>query len=241
MPEPYRNFTSKLIPLPAENVDTDQIIPARFLKTTEKSGLADALFNDWRYDKGGNERPDFVLNKPENRGATVLVAGNNFGCGSSREHAPWALLDFGIRAVVSTEIADIFRSNSLKNGLLPVIVDAETHRWLLANPGADVRVDLTATINNNVDHRIAIRLLKERLAQIPNVLATPAPDVDLLQFLLEGGDVVRLPERGEFLNRVRTRDLVVHRLLWCRRDARPQATRSRGGPAGAPPARRPAR
>jgi 3-isopropylmalate/(R)-2-methylmalate dehydratase small subunit len=143
--DPIKEIRSRTVVLPNDDIDTDQIIPARFLTTTTKQGLGKNLFNDWRYDKGGSERPDFALNKPENRGATVLVAGNNFGCGSSREHAPWALLDFGIRAVVSTEIADIFRSNSLKNGLLPVIVDAATHRWLLDNPGADVRVDLTST------------------------------------------------------------------------------------------------
>jgi 3-isopropylmalate/(R)-2-methylmalate dehydratase small subunit len=142
---PIKEIRSRTVVLPNDDIDTDQIIPARFLTTTTKQGLGKNLFNDWRYDKSGSERPDFVLNKPENRGAAVLVAGNNFGCGSSREHAPWALLDFGIRAVVSTEIADIFRSNSLKNGLLPVIVDAATHRWLLDNPGADVRVDLAST------------------------------------------------------------------------------------------------
>jgi 3-isopropylmalate/(R)-2-methylmalate dehydratase small subunit len=143
--DPIKEIRSRTVVLPNDDIDTDQIIPARFLTTTTKQGLGKNLFNDWRYDKSGSERPDFMLNRPESRGATVLVAGNNFGCGSSREHAPWALLDFGIRAVVSTEIADIFRSNSLKNGLLPVIVDAETHRWLLDNPGADVRVDLTST------------------------------------------------------------------------------------------------
>ena len=124
--------------LPNDDIDTDQIIPARFLTTTTKQGLGKNLFNDWRYGKDGSERPEFVLNKPENRGARVLVAGNNFGCGSSREHAPWALLDFGIRAVVSTEIADIFRSNSLKNGLCP----SSSMRAAIAGcsriPGAEV-------------------------------------------------------------------------------------------------------
>ena len=143
--DPITQIRSRTVVLPNDDIDTDQIIPARFLTTTTKQGLGKNLFNDWRYAKDGSERPDFVLNRPENRGATVLVAGNNFGCGSSREHAPWALLDFGIRAVVSTEIADIFRSNSLKNGLLPIIVDGETHRWLLANPGTEVLVDLTTT------------------------------------------------------------------------------------------------
>ena len=140
-------ITSRTVVLPVENVDTDQIIPARFLKVTSKVGIGKHLFADWRYDAAGVPKPDFVLNKPEAAGASVLVAGDNFGCGSSREHAPWALLDFGIRAVVSTAIADIFRSNSLKNGLVPVIVDAGTHRWLLEHPGAAVKIDVpSATI-----------------------------------------------------------------------------------------------
>ncbi len=148
--EPINEIRSKTVVLPNADLDTDQIIPARFLTTTTKTGLGKNLFNDWRYAKDGSEQADFALNKPENRGATVLVAGNNFGCGSSREHAPWALLDFGIRAVVSTEIADIFRSNSLKNGLLPILVDRDSHRWLLANPGAEVFIDLkTAMIAMN--------------------------------------------------------------------------------------------
>jgi 3-isopropylmalate/(R)-2-methylmalate dehydratase small subunit len=142
-----KEIRSKTVVLPNDDIDTDQIIPARFLTTTTKDGLGKHLFAEWRYDKDGRERPEFALNKPENRGAAVLVGGNNFGCGSSREHAPWALLDFGIRAVVSTEIADIFRSNALKNGLVPVIVDEASHRWLLEHPGADVFIDLaSATI-----------------------------------------------------------------------------------------------
>ena len=148
--EPIKEIRSKTVVMPNDDIDTDQIIPARFLTTTTKDGLGKSLFHDWRYDKDGSERAEFALNRPENRGAAVLVAGNNFGCGSSREHAPWALLDFGIRAVVSTEIADIFRSNSLKNGLVPVVVDAQSHQWLLDNPGAPVFVDLkTATLEMN--------------------------------------------------------------------------------------------
>jgi 3-isopropylmalate/(R)-2-methylmalate dehydratase small subunit len=146
MPEPYATVSSKLIPLAAENVDTDQIIPARFLKTTQKSGLADALFNDWRYLPDGSPDPDFILNKPEMQGRQVLLVGDNFGAGSSREHAPWALTSWGIRAVISTSFADIFRSNSLKNGLLPVVVDPATHErlWdmLKADPDAGVTIDL---------------------------------------------------------------------------------------------------
>jgi 3-isopropylmalate/(R)-2-methylmalate dehydratase small subunit len=142
--DPIKVFTSRTVALPSTNIDTDQIIPARFLTTTTRDGLGVALFADWRYDKDGKPRPDFVLNQPAAADCKVLVAGRNFGCGSSREHAPWALLDFGFRAVISTEIADIFRSNSLKNGLLPIVVDEATHAWLLAHPGVEVEIDLPA-------------------------------------------------------------------------------------------------
>jgi len=127
------------------DIDTDQIIPARFLTTTSKEGLGRHLFAYWRFNADGSDNTDFVLNAPDSSGCQVLVAGNNFGCGSSREHAPWALLDYGIRAIVSTAIADIFRSNSLKNGLLPIVVDEETHAWLLENPGAEVVIDVAAS------------------------------------------------------------------------------------------------
>jgi 3-isopropylmalate/(R)-2-methylmalate dehydratase small subunit len=150
MAEPFTTFRSALIPLPAENVDTDQIIPARFLKTTEKSGLADALFYDWRYDADGQPRADFVINQPVMQSRAVLLAGDNFGAGSSREHAPWALTSWGIRAILSTSFADIFRNNSLKNGLLPIVVDAGTHRALferlVADPDMEVTVDLEAQV-----------------------------------------------------------------------------------------------
>ena len=142
--KPIRVVKGRTVVLPIANVDTDQIIPARFLKVTTREGLGEGLFTDWRYDKDGNPRPDFVLNDKDTSGATVLVAGDNFGCGSSREHAPWALLDYGCQAVVSTGFADIFRNNSLKNGLLPVVVDDETHRVLMAEPGMEVVIDLEA-------------------------------------------------------------------------------------------------
>ncbi len=146
--EPFIPFTSRVVLLPAENVDTDQIIPARFLKTTDKAGLGANLFADWRYDADGRPRPDFILNRPQSRGAALLLAGDNFGCGSSREHAPWALLGYGFRAVISTSFADIFRNNSLKNGLLPIVVDAATHARLFAlaaaQPDGEYRVDLAA-------------------------------------------------------------------------------------------------
>jgi 3-isopropylmalate/(R)-2-methylmalate dehydratase small subunit len=140
--QPIRQFRSRTVVLPATNIDTDQIIPARFLRTTVRAGLGKQLFADWRYAADGSPRGDFVLNQPAAAGCQVLVAGRNFGCGSSREHAPWALLDHGFRAVISTEIADIFRSNSLKNGLLPIVVDDASAGWLLANPGVDLLVDL---------------------------------------------------------------------------------------------------
>jgi 3-isopropylmalate/(R)-2-methylmalate dehydratase small subunit len=137
-----RRIESKTVVLPIDNVDTDQIIPARFLTTTSKSGLGEMLFADWRRDKDGRPRSEFILNRPEAQGARVLVAGRNFGCGSSREHAVWALTDFGFQAVIATAIADIFRRNATKNGLLPIVLDAESHGRLLANPGAAVAIDL---------------------------------------------------------------------------------------------------
>ncbi len=140
--DPLTRIESETVVMPWDDVDTDQIIPARFLTTTTKTGLGEKLFYDWRYSSDGTPREDFVLNTPAAQGAAVLIGGRNFGCGSSREHAPWALADFGIRAVISTEIADIFRNNALKNGLVPVIVDSETHRWLLDNPGVEVTVDI---------------------------------------------------------------------------------------------------
>ena len=143
--EPIRQIRSRTVVLPFTNIDTDQIIPARFLRTTTRVGLGKQLFADWRYGADGAPKPDFALNRPEAAGCAVLVAGRNFGCGSSREHAPWALLDYGIRAVVSTEIADIFRTNSLKNGLLPIEVDERTGQWLLAHPGAEVSIDVDTT------------------------------------------------------------------------------------------------
>ena len=140
--DPILSLKSRTVVMPSTNIDTDQIIPARFLTTTTREGLGKSLFADWRYDQDGKPRPDFVLNLTQSQGCAVLVAGRNFGCGSSREHAPWALVDYGFRAVVSTEIADIFRNNSLKNGLLPIVVDETTHAWLLAHPGAEVTIDL---------------------------------------------------------------------------------------------------
>ncbi|HXI81192.1 MAG TPA: 3-isopropylmalate dehydratase small subunit [Verrucomicrobiae bacterium] len=151
MAEPFRSFTSAVIPLPAENVDTDQIVPARYLKVTDKAGLRDALFRDWRYDEdGGLKEPLFVMDRVAMLDRRILLVGDNFGTGSSREHAPWALTAWGIRAILSTSFADIFRNNALKNGLLPIAVEAEKHRQLFelvaANPDAELTVDLEAQV-----------------------------------------------------------------------------------------------
>jgi 3-isopropylmalate/(R)-2-methylmalate dehydratase small subunit len=144
--EPIKSITGKTVTLPNTDVDTDQIIPARYLKATDKKGMGEVLFYDWRYDGEGNPRPDFILNKPAAKDATILVAGHNFGCGSSREHAPWALQGYGFQAIVSTQFADIFRNNSLKNGLLPIIVDKETHEQLLDLAAEDPELQLTVDL-----------------------------------------------------------------------------------------------
>ena len=147
MAEPFTVFTSRVVPIPAENVDTDQIVPARYLKVTDKNGLAEALFRDWRFEEDGSlKEPHFILDRPEMAGRRILLVGDNFGAGSSREHAPWALTAWGVRAILSTSFADIFRSNSLKNGVLPIIVDAATHarlfEMLAEDPDAELTIDL---------------------------------------------------------------------------------------------------
>jgi 3-isopropylmalate/(R)-2-methylmalate dehydratase small subunit len=149
--EPFESFTSRVIPLPAENVDTDQIVPARYLKITDKAGLGEALFHDWRFTADGSlQDPPFILDRPEMAGRRILLAGDNFGCGSSREHAPWALVAWGVRAVITTSCADIFRGNALKNGLVPIVVDPERHQQLFelvaADPGVELAVDLEAQV-----------------------------------------------------------------------------------------------
>jgi 3-isopropylmalate/(R)-2-methylmalate dehydratase small subunit len=186
---PITVIRSRTVVMPSSNIDTDQIIPARFLTTTTRDGLGAALFADWRYDAAGQPRPGFVLNRPEARGCEVLVAGRNIGCGSSREHAPWALLDYGFRAVVSTEIADIFRSNSLKNGLLPIVVDEVTHRWLIDNPGAEITIDLETT---------SLHLPDGRTRQFPiEAFARYClmNGVDELGYLLSQSDAISAHER----------------------------------------------
>jgi 3-isopropylmalate/(R)-2-methylmalate dehydratase small subunit len=140
--KPVTHVHSRTAVLPDENIDTDRIIPARFLTTTERNGLGTLCFHDWRYLSDGRDNPAFPLNKPEARGCSIIVAGRNFGCGSSREHAPWALLDYGIEAVICSEIADIFRNNALTNGLLALVIDEAEHRWLLAHPGIELAIDV---------------------------------------------------------------------------------------------------
>ena len=144
--EPVTTIRGRMAPLPINDIDTDQIIPARYLKVTDKNGLGEAAFSDWRYNADGTPKPDFILNQPDWQGATVLIGGHNFGCGSSREHAPWALIGAGFRAVISTYFADIFRNNALKNGLLPVVVDKDTHQQLISlaqeDPTTEIIIDL---------------------------------------------------------------------------------------------------
>ena len=141
---PIRYIQGRTVVLPNQDIDTDQIIAARYLTTTTKEGLGRHAFHDLRFDKDGNENPDFILNQPAATGCSILIGGNNFGCGSSREHAPWALLDYGFEAVISTEIADIFRNNALKNGLVAIVIDVQTHEWLLRNPGSEIGIDVAA-------------------------------------------------------------------------------------------------
>jgi 3-isopropylmalate/(R)-2-methylmalate dehydratase small subunit len=152
--KPVRKIRSRTVVLPTKDIDTDQIIAARFLTTTSTEGLGKSVFYDLRFNKDGSEKADFILNKPESKGCEILVGGNNFGCGSSREHAPWALLDFGFKAVISTEIADIFRNNALKNGLLAIVVDKDTHEWLLSNPGAELAIDVEAATLSLPDGKV---------------------------------------------------------------------------------------
>tara|TARA_B110000438_G_C15628996_1_gene570085 strand:+ start:183 stop:758 length:576 start_codon:yes stop_codon:yes gene_type:complete len=141
---PIRQIQGRTVVLPNRDIDTDQIIAARYLTTTTKEGLGRHAFHDLRFDKDGNENPDFILNQPAATGCSILIGGNNFGCGSSREHAPWALLDYGFEAIISTEIADIFRNNSLKNGLVAIVIDIQTHEWLLQNSGSEIGIDIAA-------------------------------------------------------------------------------------------------
>lgn len=192
--EPIKKFQGKTIHLPNTDVDTDQIIPARYLKVTDKKGLGEVVFYDWRYDADGNPNPDFLLNKPHAQNATILVAGHNFGCGSSREHAPWALQGFGFQAIVSTQFADIFRNNSLKNGLLPIVVDKATHEQLLdlavEDPDLQLEVDLeTQTLTLPDGRRVEFPIDSFSKECLLN-------GVDELGYLMRQRDVIEEYERA---------------------------------------------
>jgi len=180
----YRSLTSRTVVLPERNIDTDQIIPARFLTTTQREGLGRFAFNDWRQRADGSQDPGFVFNQPENRDARILVAGRNFGCGSSREHAPWALLDLGLRAVISSEIADIFRSNALKNGLLPVVLEQQVVDELIAQPGIELTIDVADCSVRHPDGRRFVFPL-DAFAQ-----ACLLRGVDQLGYLLQQDDAI---------------------------------------------------
>ena len=195
MPEAYDSFSSAVIPLPAENVDTDQIVPARFLKVTDKEGLADALFRDWRFEAdGGLKEPTFVLDKPQMAGRRILLAGDNFGCGSSREHAPWALVAWGIRAVITTSCADIFQGNALKNGLLPIIVGQERLAQLFELVAADPEVELTVDLESQVVHLPGDEDLPFDVDPFSKLMLLKGTDE--LGYLLGKGDAIEAWERG---------------------------------------------
>jgi 3-isopropylmalate/(R)-2-methylmalate dehydratase small subunit len=186
--DPITTFTSRIVALPIENIDTDQIIPARFLRTTSKAGLGDGLFSDWRYNADGIPKPDFVLNRPDVAGAQILVAGNNFGCGSSREHAVWALQGYGLKAVIGTAFANIFYNNALKNGLLPIVVDEETYYQLVSlfeeDPQTQLIVDLASqTVTLPGGQRVPFPVDSFAKYCLIN-------GVDQMGFLLEGEDQI---------------------------------------------------
>jgi 3-isopropylmalate/(R)-2-methylmalate dehydratase small subunit len=189
--QPITRLQSRTAILTDENIDTDRIIPARFLTTTVREGLGKLCFNDWRYQSDGSDNPAFPLNQPQSQGCSILVAGRNFGCGSSREHAPWALLDYGIKAVLCSEIADIFRNNALKNGLLAIVIAEEQHRWLLDNPGVELTIDVQAqTITLPDGSNVAFTL--EAFAR--HCLLN---GVDQLGFLLQHTDAIGNFEKQE--------------------------------------------
>jgi 3-isopropylmalate/(R)-2-methylmalate dehydratase small subunit len=181
---------ARTVVIPTRDIDTDQIIAARFLTTTTKEGLGRSLFHDLRYDSEGRPRPEFPLNRPDSAGCRILVSGNNFGCGSSREHAPWALLDYGFQVIVSTEIADIFFNNALKNGLVPVVVDEATHRYLLEHPGVELTVDVRQSRLVLPDGR-AVTFPMDRFARHCLV-----EGIDQLGYLLQHADAIRQFEHG---------------------------------------------
>jgi 3-isopropylmalate/(R)-2-methylmalate dehydratase small subunit len=189
--KPITRLQSRTAVLTDENIDTDRIIPARFLTTTVREGLGKLCFNDWRYQSDGSDNPAFPLNQPQSQGCEILVAGRNFGCGSSREHAPWALLDYGIQAVLCSEIADIFRNNALKNGLLAIVIAEAQHRWLLDNPGVELTIDVQAqTITLPDGSNVAFTLEPFARHCLLN-------GVDQLGFLLQHTDAIGHFEKQE--------------------------------------------
>lgn len=188
--ERVTRIQSTTVVMPEQDIDTDQIIPARFLTKIDKVGLGDAIFAEWRYDDNEKPIPDFPLNRPGASDSQILVAGNNFGCGSSREHAPWGLVDFGFRAVISTQIADIFSNNSLKNGLVPVVVDRDTHEWLLDNPGVELIIDVesaTVTLPDGKQLEFPIDSFSQHCL---------LEGIDQLGFLLNNADAITEFERN---------------------------------------------
>ena len=194
--KPFTQFTSRLVPLPIDNIDTDQIIPARFLKTISKEGLGDQLFNDWRYNADGTPNPEFILNQDRANGVQILLAGDNFGCGSSREHAPWALTQFGFRAIVSTSFADIFKQNSLKNSLLPIEVPADVHKELFASVEADPRYQVEVDLENQelkLPGGRAIGFTVDPFAKICLLNG-----VDQLGYILQQDDAIKAYEANRF-------------------------------------------
>lgn len=191
--QPIQSLTGRVVALPNENIDTDQIIPARFLKAIDKEGMGKSLFADWRYDESGNPKPGFVLNKPRAQGTRILLAGDNFGCGSSREHAVWALTSFGFRAVISTSFADIFRNNALKNGLLPIVVDEATHKDLFdlleEIPEVELKIDLASQALALPDGR-KVRFPIDSFAK-----TCLLEGVDELGYLLARGETIQAYEK----------------------------------------------
>lgn len=186
--EPFKKLQSRVVVIETTDIDTDQIIPARFLKTISKAGLGKELFFDWRYNEDGTPNPNFVLNKPEAQGVKILIAGDNFGCGSSREHAPWALTDFGFRAIISTSFADIFRNNSTKNGLLPVVVDADTHNQLVSLAQEDPNLELVVDLESQTVHLPDGRVVSFPIDGFSKVCMLEG--IDQLGYLLKQADLV---------------------------------------------------
>lgn len=190
--EKFIPFESRMVVMAVDNIDTDQVIPARFLKKTDMEGWGDLLFNDWRYEADGTPKPDFILNQESSKGLKILLAGDNFGCGSSREHAPWALTQYGFRAIISTSFADIFKSNALKNSLLPIVVSPDLHKKLFAMADQSVKVDLatqTITLADGTNAEFAVDSFSKQCM---------LEGVDELGFILKHNDAISAYEANRF-------------------------------------------